>query len=921
MNNENTIIVMKNGMELIYAEAIKHRPLLLEYIPESDQTEDICELAITLDAEASKFVINKSDRIINAIIKKNPSYVFQLSKKECTPERYILGLRNVPQHGYLAYWQLMSNIDKNEELIELFMEKEGLLLKNIKDQDQTLKQCHCAVKSDGLSLKYVVKRHKTPEVCLAAVRHNGDALKFVDPEDMTDDIVTAAISRRADSIQYVPANKQTIKIINAAILKDPNNLRFIRDQSEDICMKAIKYNPRAFSHVKIQTPKLCVELIKMKPQVFSTVREHGRVFSLGLIKYNRSYFEKLNLQTEEVCIEAIKLYGKTIGGTYGYHNRVYKWINNDIYHSITNWTDEVIFKSIAMLGTYNNILKVNILDKFKRQHYIYQYLNCGFYPGCYNTTNHNSPTCDVLRIQHDVTHYAYIRGDKNNICFLLAYIRCVNHTTPLQYIIMLISRQKKRKIREYLTKELIKICPKYYKMTNTDKYKMVDHDMKCIKACPSVILYMKNPSVKNVQAAVKLNGLLIEKVKKTYLNDKLYMMAVGSNGYALKHIPSTFITQEMCNIAVKTTPGALIHVSMLYQTPEICQIAINHDPLNLQYVIVNEERNKLELCAVTKNGEAIRYAKNQTEELCILAVRRNGNNIAYIRKPSSKVWERAIKKTPHCIRHMTNGNVKLIKYALNKDPSTAKYLPLFVDNMEEKHCDSLHRLAISLDIDNIIYAPERLRDVKDILRAIRNKPILMNDLPCSLPIEIINENEYHKFIRYVPDELLTEKICNMAIDIDERLYTWCSKLTDKVRIARLKYDETYALQNYISLKNDNEIIAAMRHMPKIYIEKLTRSENILRETVKYVGITIKDLDKPTYDDWKNALKIDGLLLVHNVLPDIELCKIAINQNPMALLYVPYQTEELCKIALKDDKNMDVFLDEKFRYLIPGFDIL
>jgi len=78
--------------------------------------------------------------------------------------------------------------------------------------------------------------------------------------------------------------------------------------------------------------------------------------------------------------------------------------------------------------------------------------------------------------------------------------------------------------------------------------------------------------------------------------------------------------------AVKQNGNALRYVKE--QTEQICLEAVKQNGDSLQFV--KEQTEQICLEAVKQNGNALRYVKEQTEQICLEAVKQDGNALRYV---------------------------------------------------------------------------------------------------------------------------------------------------------------------------------------------------------------------------------------------------------------------------------------------------
>ena len=95
---------------------------------------------------------------------------------------------------------------------------------------------------------------------LEAVKQNGDALKYV--KEQTAEICLEAVKKYGDALKYV--KEQTAEICLEAVKQDGDALRYVKEQTPEICLEAVKQNGYALQHVNesifAKTSKVTLEL-------------------------------------------------------------------------------------------------------------------------------------------------------------------------------------------------------------------------------------------------------------------------------------------------------------------------------------------------------------------------------------------------------------------------------------------------------------------------------------------------------------------------------------------------------------------------------------------------------------------------------------------------------------------------------------
>jgi hypothetical protein len=132
-----------------------------------------------------------------------------------------------------------------------------------------------------------------PHLRLPAVTQNGLMLKYI--KDQTPEMCKAAVKQNAKALLYVN-NKNSnfyIDLILEAAVHDDHTMYYVENQTEELCLKVARLNGMAIIGMKIISEKIIYEAIK----------QNG--FVLGIVE-----------QTTPRCLEAIK------------HHNIYFYISN-----------------------------------------------------------------------------------------------------------------------------------------------------------------------------------------------------------------------------------------------------------------------------------------------------------------------------------------------------------------------------------------------------------------------------------------------------------------------------------------------------------------------------------------------------------------------------------------------------------------
>ena len=85
-----------------------------------------------------------------------------------------------------------------------------------------------------------------------------------------------------------------------------SSLRFIAEQTPELCLEAVKQNGAALAHVNAQTPELCLEAVKQNGAALAHVKTQTPELCLEAVKQNGGALKFVKEQTREICLAAIQ---------------------------------------------------------------------------------------------------------------------------------------------------------------------------------------------------------------------------------------------------------------------------------------------------------------------------------------------------------------------------------------------------------------------------------------------------------------------------------------------------------------------------------------------------------------------------------------------------------------------------------------
>lgn len=82
-------------------------------------------------------------------------------------------------------------------------------------------------------------------------------------------------------------------------------LKYIEDQTPEICLAAVRRHGCALQYVKRQTPEICMEAVKRDGYALKYVKEQTEEICIAAVEQDCDSLEFVETQTEEICLAAI----------------------------------------------------------------------------------------------------------------------------------------------------------------------------------------------------------------------------------------------------------------------------------------------------------------------------------------------------------------------------------------------------------------------------------------------------------------------------------------------------------------------------------------------------------------------------------------------------------------------------------------
>ena len=268
----------KEQLQLIYIEAIRSKPDLLQYI--DDQTEELCILAVTKNPNCITYVKNITDRIKKEFISADPYNIFKLV--------------NPSENDYIAYVNSSRAIadiqcipkEKFTSKIKLaILSRYPTFICSMPLEEQTIEQINKVLSIDPINIQYVNQNLVTDNELCSIILKDALYLPYIKKERITQEMCDIAVNAKPQTIKFVPECYQTNKLCKLAIDRDPLLLEHVINQTEELCLNAIRKNHLVYSYIKNKNDKYNNELLNQ-----------GKLPPGGLKNYSIENLEKLSIR-------------------------------------------------------------------------------------------------------------------------------------------------------------------------------------------------------------------------------------------------------------------------------------------------------------------------------------------------------------------------------------------------------------------------------------------------------------------------------------------------------------------------------------------------------------------------------------------------------------------------------------------------
>jgi hypothetical protein len=151
-----------------------------------------------------------------------------------------------------------------------------------------------------------LKEWNDDEFCMNIIsKEKYCAMRYV--KNQTPELCLAAVQQNGLALQHV--KNQTPKLCMVAVQKNGWSLRYVQNQTPEICLVAVQQNGLTLKYVTIQTPELCLAAVREYGYALQHVKNQTPELCLAAVQQSGYALQYVQNQTPEICIAAVQQNG------------------------------------------------------------------------------------------------------------------------------------------------------------------------------------------------------------------------------------------------------------------------------------------------------------------------------------------------------------------------------------------------------------------------------------------------------------------------------------------------------------------------------------------------------------------------------------------------------------------------------------
>jgi hypothetical protein len=163
------------------------------------------------------------------------------------------------------------------------------------------------------AIKFLDKTHLTYDMCkiLAA-----NSICYIPQEMLTQELCDLCVNMR--HFDHIPENFKTINICKKAVFVIPSNIEQILNPSEELCLYVIKRNPNTLENIKkeYQTEKICKYAVSLDGRVLKYVSEQTLEICEAAVYQTIEAFLRVKYQSTKMAMHVVSKCGGMLSMVY-----------------------------------------------------------------------------------------------------------------------------------------------------------------------------------------------------------------------------------------------------------------------------------------------------------------------------------------------------------------------------------------------------------------------------------------------------------------------------------------------------------------------------------------------------------------------------------------------------------------------------
>ena len=302
--------------EDLLKKVIESKANLIKDFPKGSITRELALLALKKDRKVFNLLSKRDDveflldiDFLEEAVKINGNWIKKINLSKQTREMAY----NAVVYGGFDLGYINARLH-DDELIDRALEVNGKNLRSVFEDKKDAKRCLIAVSQDGLALKYVPDKYKTKELCLTAIKNNGLALEFApySKEFRNHEVFLEAVKSNGEAIKLVPTLSRTKELCEEAYKNTKKIVYCIPEEflTEDMYYNALKEHPSIFNSIcdRITSERISRLAIELSPFNILYIKNQTQEIALKAVEEFGRLLEYVQdeFKTKEVCFKALE---------------------------------------------------------------------------------------------------------------------------------------------------------------------------------------------------------------------------------------------------------------------------------------------------------------------------------------------------------------------------------------------------------------------------------------------------------------------------------------------------------------------------------------------------------------------------------------------------------------------------------------